>query len=88
VANAFLADHVDVICKPATAVYYRDIIERIVLPSLGARKADTLQTTPRSRENAYHWPGFTPPAAANRRRSSGLLLLRHVHVVSAARRSP
>jgi hypothetical protein len=29
-------------------------------------------------ENAYHWPAFTPPAAANRRRFSGLLLLRRL----------
>ncbi len=32
----------------------------------------------RSGPSAYHWPGFTPPAAASRRRSSGRLCLRRV----------
>jgi integrase len=37
-AMVFLADHVDAKRKPRTAEQYRDILERLVLPELGARK--------------------------------------------------
>lgn len=38
-ARAFLTEHVDKKLKPGTRAFYRDILERIVVPELGATKA-------------------------------------------------
>lgn len=40
----FLAEHVDIKLKPGTASLYRDILERLVLPELGTRKAAKVTT--------------------------------------------
>jgi integrase len=39
-AEVFLAEHVEAKRKPTTAAHYRSILERIVLPELGSRKAE------------------------------------------------
>lgn len=44
VADLFLSEHVEAKRKPATASHYRDILERIVLPELGARQAEKVTT--------------------------------------------
>jgi integrase len=41
-ADRFMADHVRAKRKPGTAEFYRDILDRIVKPALGATKADKL----------------------------------------------
>jgi integrase len=43
-AELFLAEHVEAKRKPATASHYRDILERIVLPEVGARQAEKITT--------------------------------------------
>jgi integrase len=43
-ADLFLAEHVEAKRKPATATRYRSLLDRIVLPALGSRKAE--QVTP------------------------------------------
>jgi integrase len=40
VAELFLTDHVEAKRKSSTAVLYRDILERLVLPTLGGRKIE------------------------------------------------
>jgi integrase len=44
IAHLFLADHVTAKRKPTTAAHYRHILEKLVLPSLGNRKADQVTT--------------------------------------------
>ena len=39
-ADRFMADHVRAKCKASTAEFYRDILDRIVKPSVGTTKAD------------------------------------------------
>ena len=41
-ADRFMADHVLTKCKPGTAEFYRDILDRIVTPAVGTTKADKL----------------------------------------------
>ncbi|MBX3519649.1 MAG: tyrosine-type recombinase/integrase [Xanthobacteraceae bacterium] len=41
-ADRFMADHVRPKRKPATAEFYRDILDRIVKPAIGTTKADKL----------------------------------------------
>ena len=43
-AEAFLSEHVEAKRKPATALHYRDILERIVLPELGTRQCAKVTT--------------------------------------------
>jgi len=40
--DRFMADHVLTKCKPGTAEFYRDILDRIVTPAVGTTKADKL----------------------------------------------
>jgi integrase len=44
-AEIFLAEHVETKRKPTTAAHYRSLLERIVLPELGSRKAEQLTTS-------------------------------------------
>jgi integrase len=44
VAEIFLAEHVEAKRKPSTAAHYRSLLEKVVLPELGSRKAE--QVTP------------------------------------------
>jgi integrase len=43
-ADLFLSEHVEAKRKPATAMHYRDILERIVLPELGTRQGEKIAT--------------------------------------------
>jgi integrase len=43
-AEIFLVDHVEAKRKPTTAAHYRSLLEKVVLPELGSRKAE--QVTP------------------------------------------
>jgi hypothetical protein len=43
-AEIFLAEHVEAKRKPATAVRYRHILERLVLPELGMRRGERVTT--------------------------------------------
>ncbi len=43
-ADVFLSEHVEAKRKPATAAHYRDILQRIVLPELGARQGEKVTT--------------------------------------------
>jgi integrase len=43
-ADIFLAEHVEAKRKPTTAAHYRSLLERIVLPELGSRKAEQVTT--------------------------------------------
>src|SRR5262249_3922144 len=43
-AETFLAEHVEAKRKPSTAAHYRSLLEKVVLPKLGSRKAQ--QVTP------------------------------------------
>ena len=43
-ADIFLTEHVEAKRKPATATHYRSLLEKVVLPELGSRKAE--QVTP------------------------------------------
>jgi integrase len=45
VAEIYLAEHVDAKRKPKTATHYRSLLERIVLPELGSRKAEHIATS-------------------------------------------
>ena len=40
VAEIFLAEHVEAKRKPTTATHYRSLLEKVVLPELGSRKAE------------------------------------------------
>jgi integrase len=40
VAELFLAEHAEAKRKPSTAGHYRDVLERLVLPTLGSRKIE------------------------------------------------
>ncbi len=44
-ADIFLAEHVEAKRKPTTAAHYRSLLERIVLPELGSRKAEQVTTS-------------------------------------------
>jgi integrase len=44
-AAIYLAEHVEAKRKPKTAEHYRDLLERIVLPELGSRKAEQVTTS-------------------------------------------
>jgi integrase len=41
-AEIFLAEHVEAKRKPSTAAHYRSLLERVVLPELGSRKAQAV----------------------------------------------
>ena len=43
-ADLFLSEHVEAKRKPSTAAHYRDILERIVVPELGARQGEKITT--------------------------------------------
>jgi hypothetical protein len=43
-SELFLAEHVQAKRKPSTAALYRDILNRLVLPELGKRKAEAITT--------------------------------------------
>jgi integrase len=43
-AELFLTEHAEAKRKPATAAHYRDLLERLVLPEFGNRKADKVTT--------------------------------------------
>jgi integrase len=45
VAEIFLADHVEAKRKPTTAAHYRSLLEKVVLPDLGSRKAEQVTTS-------------------------------------------
>lgn len=51
-ADLFLADHVAAKRKPATADHYKHILEKLVLSSLGNRKADQVTTSDIARLHA------------------------------------
>ena len=51
-AELFLAEHVEAKRKPATAALYRSLLERIVLPELGRRKAEQVTTADLARLHA------------------------------------
>jgi integrase len=51
-ADLFLADHVAAKRKPATADHYKVILEKHVLPTLGSRKADQVNTADIARLHA------------------------------------
>jgi integrase len=44
IADLFLSEHVEAKRKPATVAHYRDLLERIVLPELGTRRAEKVTT--------------------------------------------
>jgi integrase len=44
-AGIYLAEHVDAKRKPKTAAHYRSLLEQIVLPELGSRKAEQITTS-------------------------------------------
>lgn len=52
IADLFLTDHVAAKRKGATADHYRHILEKLVLPSLGNRKADQINTADVARLHA------------------------------------
>ena len=45
VAEIFIAEHAEAKRKPATAAHYRSLLERLVLPGLGSRKAEQVTTS-------------------------------------------
>jgi integrase len=45
VAEIFLAEHVEAKRKPTTAAHYRSMLEKVVLPELGSRKAEQVTTS-------------------------------------------
>ena len=51
-AELFLAEHVDSKLRSSTRALYRDILERLVLPNLGMRKADKITTNEVARIHA------------------------------------
>jgi integrase len=57
-ADLFMADHVHAKCKPQTAQFYRDILDRIVKPAVGATKADKLSRQQVAR--LHSWLAKTP----------------------------
>ncbi|MFK8251795.1 tyrosine-type recombinase/integrase [Ancylobacter terrae] len=63
VAAAFLKEHVEAKRKPGTAAYYRDIIDRLIVPELGSRKAEAV-TTPEVAK--FHGRLRDTPVQANR----------------------
>jgi integrase len=44
-AEIFLAEHVEAKRKPTTAAHYRSLLERVVLPELGSRRAEQVATS-------------------------------------------
>jgi integrase len=48
----FLAEHVNAKRKPTTATHYRSLLEKIVLPELGSRKAEQVTTSDLARLHA------------------------------------
>jgi integrase len=44
-AGIFLAEHVETKRKPSTALHYRSLLENVVLPELGSRKAEQVATS-------------------------------------------
>jgi integrase len=62
-ADRFMAEHVKAKCKGRTAEFYRDILERIVKPAIGASKADKLT---RSQIGRLHSALGHTPFQANR----------------------
>jgi integrase len=51
-AEIFLAEHVEAKRKPTTATHYRSLLEKVVLPELGSRKAEQLTTSDLARLHA------------------------------------
>jgi integrase len=51
-ADLFLADHISPKRKPATGDHYRHMLEKVVLPALGNRKADQVTTVDIARLHA------------------------------------
>lgn len=51
-SDLFLADHVEAKRKPATADHYRHILEKLVVPELGNRKAEKVTTADVARLHA------------------------------------
>ena len=62
-ADIFLAEHVEAKRKPTTAAHYRSLLERIVLPELGSRKAEQVTTSDLAR---LHTKMRDRPYQANR----------------------
>jgi integrase len=51
-AEIFLAEHVEAKRKPTTATHYRSLLEKVVLPELGSRKAEQVTTSDLARLHA------------------------------------
>ena len=62
-AEIFLAEHVEAKRKRTTAAHYRSLLERIVLPELGSRKAEQVTTSDLAR---LHTKMRDRPYQANR----------------------
>jgi integrase len=62
-AERFLAEHVEVKCKPRTAELYRGIVEKVVLPALGTRAVTDVT---RADLAALHHRLRRTPSQANR----------------------
>lgn len=62
-ADRFMTEHVEPKRKGGTAQFYRDILDRIVKPSLGTTKVDKLS---RQQVGKLHWSLAGTPFQANR----------------------
>ena len=62
-AEIFLAEHVEAKRKPSTATHYRSLLEKVVLPELGSRKAEQVTTSDLAR---LHTKMRDRPYQANR----------------------
>jgi hypothetical protein len=62
-ADLFLAEHAEAKRKGSTAAFYRDVLERLVLPELGNRKAEKVTTAELAR---LHTKMKDHPYQANR----------------------
>jgi integrase len=62
-AEIFLSEHVEAKRKPATATHYRSLLEKVVLPELGSRKAEQVTPSDLSKLHAKMWDR---PYQANR----------------------
>ena len=62
-AERFLAEHVEVKCRPRTAALYRGIVEKVVLPKLGSRAVTDVT---RADLAALHHRLHRTPTQANR----------------------
>jgi len=62
-ADLFLEEHAEAKRKASTAAYYRDVLERLVLPELGNRKAEKITTVDLAR---LHSKMRVHPYQANR----------------------